>query len=219
MAPKWPGFTGGWTLPAITEGKVLRRWGIQLVMALPLALLGWRWAMVLGGADPRLSNLTAEPVDYTINFLGLWALRSLWLTLAITPLRQLTGWSWLAPWRRPLGLWAFAYGVLHLLVYFELDQGGEIDLLLIDVAKHNFILLGMSALLLILPLALTSTHKLIKRLGGKRWQNLHRLIYPAAILASIHFVLRVKGFQWEPWLYAGLLAALLGLRGYRKLSR
>lgn len=212
MQRKWQDCTGAWTLPAFIEAKTARRWGIQLVMAAPLAVLAWRWSMVLNGAEPRLAGLTAEPVDETINTLGLWALRSLWLTLAITPLRQLTGWSWLAAWRRPLGLWAFAYALIHLAVYFGLDQEGDFALLLDDVIKHKFILLGMSALILILPLALTSTRGMIKRLGGRRWQLLHRLIYPAALLAAVHFILRVKGFQWEPWIYAGGLAALLALR-------
>jgi methionine sulfoxide reductase heme-binding subunit len=186
---------------------------LHLAIALPLALLAWRWSgVLLNDADPRLAGLSVEPVDYTIDYLGLWALRLLWLTLAISPLRQITGWNWLGAWRRPLGLWTFTYALLHLSVYFGLDQAGDLGLLVEDVIKHNFILLGMSALLLILPLALTSTRGMIKRLGARRWQNLHRLIYLAAALASVHFILRVKGFQWEPWIYAGLLALLLAWR-------
>jgi methionine sulfoxide reductase heme-binding subunit len=166
---------------------------LHLAIALPLALLAWRWSgVLLNDADPRLAGLSVEPVDYTIDYLGLWALRLLWLTLAISPLRQITGWNWLGAWRRPLGLWTFTYALLHLSVYFGLDQAGDLGLLVEDVIKHNFILLGMSALLLILPL--------------------HRLIYLAAALASVHFILRVKGFQWEPWIYAGLLALLLAWR-------
>ncbi len=186
---------------------------LHVAIALPLALLVWRWSgVLLNDADPLLAGLSVEPVDYTIDYLGLWALRALWLTLAVSPLRQLTGWNWLASWRRPLGLWAFTYALIHLSVYFGLDQAGDLGLLVQDVIKHNFILLGMSALLLILPLALTSTRAMIKRLGGRRWQNLHRLIYLAAALASVHFILRVKGFQWEPWIYAGVLALLLVAR-------
>lgn len=187
--------------------------GLHLAIALPLALLAWRWSgVLLNDADPRLAGLSVEPVDYTIDYLGLWALRLLWLTLAISPLRMLTRWNWIGAWRRPLGLWAFAYAALHLSVYFGLDQAFDLGLLVEDVIKHNFILLGMSALLLILPLALTSTRGMIKRLGGRRWQNVHRLIYAAAALASVHFIMRVKGFQWEPWIYAGVLAALLAWR-------
>ncbi len=194
-----------------------RRWGVQLVMALPLALLVWRWVGVVQGGEPRALGLSAEPVDFTINFLGLWALRSLWLTLAITPLRRLTGWSWLAPWRRPLGLWCFAYASLHLSVYFGLDLLGSVMALLKDVSRHPFILLGMAGWCLLLPLALTSTRGMIRRVGARRWQNLHRLAYAVALLVSVHFILRVKGFQPEPYVYAGVLVVLLGARGLMAL--
>lgn len=191
----------------------LVRLGLHLAVAAPLAWLGWRWGMVLGlGTDPLLAGLSAEPIDYTINTLGLWTLRTLWLCLAITPLRKLGAPGWLAVLRRPLGLWSFAYGCCHLAVYFMLDQEGSLAMLWQDVLKHRFVLFGMSALVLLAPLALTSTRGMIKRLGAKRWQGLHRLIYPAALLGSVHFVMRVKGFQWEPWIYAALLGALLLVR-------
>ena len=193
----------------------LRRWGVQLAMALPLALLVWRWGLLLQGGDPEASRalgLTAEPVDHTINYLGIWALRSLCLTLAITPLRRIRGLAWLAGWRRPLGLWCFAYASLHLAVYFGLDLLGSLDDLVKDVLKHKFILLGMAGWLLLLPLALTSTRGMIRRLGARRWQRWHRLVYGVAGLVAIHFILRVKGFQIEPWLYAALLAGLLLVR-------
>lgn len=207
----------------------LRRWGVQLAMALPLALLACRWGALLAGGDARALGLSAEPVAHTINYLGIWALRSLWLTLAISPLRWITGLlglgglGWLAAWRRPLGLWCFAYASLHLAVYFGLDQLGSLTALGKDVLKHRFILLGMAGWCLLLPLALTSTRGSIRRLGARRWQWLHRLTYGAAGLVAIHFILRVKGFQVAPWLYAGVLAALLLARlaptGLRRLSR
>jgi len=193
----------------------LRRWGVQLAMALPLALLVWRWGLLLQGGDPEASRalgLTAEPVDHTINYLGLWAIRSLCLTLAITPLRRIRALAWLAGWRRPLGLWCFAYASLHLTVNFGLDLLGSFSELVKDVLKHKFILLGMAGWLLLLPLALTSTRGMIRRLGARRWQRLHRLIYGVAVLVAIHFILRVKGFQIEPWLYAALLGGLLLMR-------
>ena len=185
------------------------RWALHLALALPLAILAWRWGMILGGADPRAAGLTSEPVDATINRLGLWTLRWLWLCLCISPLRQITGQAWLGTWRRPAGLWAFAYGLIHLSVYFGLDQLGSFALLWRDVVKHKFVLLGMSSLLLLAPLAITSTRGWQKRLGGRRWQSLHRLVFVAAVLASIHFILRVKGFQIEPWIYAAVLAGLI----------
>lgn len=184
----------------------------HIVMALPVLVLAVRWVMMIMGSDPRAVGLSAEPIDYTINYLGLWAIRFLILSLAITPLRSWTRWSWLAPLRRPLGLWAFACALLHLSVYFLLDQLGSFSLLWESVAKHPFILLGMVAFTLLLPLALTSTRASIRRLGGRRWQALHRLVYLAAIFAVIHFILRVKGFQPEPWIYAGVAAALLLVR-------
>lgn len=184
----------------------------HIVMAVPVLVLAARWAMMITGGDPRAVGLSAEPIDYTINYLGLWAIRFLILSLAITPLRIWARWSWLAPLRRPLGLWAFACALLHLSVYFLLDQLGSFSLLWESVAKHPFILLGMAAFTLLLPLALTSTRASIRRLGGRRWQALHRLVYLSAIFAAIHFILRVKGFQPEPWIYAGIAAALLLVR-------
>ncbi|HEY6868972.1 MAG TPA: protein-methionine-sulfoxide reductase heme-binding subunit MsrQ [Novosphingobium sp.] len=197
----------------------LKRRGAHVLLALPLAWLVWRWGLLLTGTAPRAAGLTAEPVSQTINELGLWALRALCLTLLVTPLRKALRWSWLAAWRRPLGLWCFAFACLHLLVYFGLDQLGDPALLIEDVAKHRFILLGMAAWLLLLPLALTSTSGMIRRLGARRWQRLHRLILPAALLAACHFILRVKGFQPEPWIYAVVLSGLVVIRLRAALSR
>ena len=191
----------------------LRQIAVHALAALPLAILAAQWGSLLtGGTDPRSAGLSAEPVDYTINTLGLWALRLLCLSLAITPLRQWTGWRWLAPWRRPLGLWCFAYASLHLSVYFVLDQFTSFELLWREVSKRPFILFGMAVWLLLLPLAVTSTAGWIRRIGARNWQWLHRAVYLAAPLAATHFVMRVKGFQIEPWIYAGVIAVLLVVR-------
>lgn len=191
----------------------LRQTAVHALAMLPLAILLAQWGTLLtGGGDPRGAGLSAEPVDYTINTLGLWALRLLCMSLAITPLRQWTGWRWLAPWRRPLGLWCFAYASLHLSVYFVLDQLAAFDLLWREVSKRPFILFGMATWLLLLPLAVTSTAGWIRRIGARNWQWLHRAVYLAALLAATHFVMRVKGFQIEPWLYAAIVAVLLGAR-------
>ena len=192
--------------------RFLQRRGAHVLMALPLIVLLARWGLLATGEEPRAAGLSAEPVAHTINTLGLWALRALCLTLAVTPVRRLTRWNWLAAWRRPLGLWCFAFASLHLAVYFGLDQLGSLTALWHDVIKHKFILLGMAAWLLLLPLAITSTQGMIRRLGARRWQALHRLIYGTGMLAAVHFILRVKGFQIEPWIYAGIVAALLGIR-------
>ncbi|MFO1261612.1 MAG: protein-methionine-sulfoxide reductase heme-binding subunit MsrQ [Sphingomonadaceae bacterium] len=189
--------------------RLFRRWGVHIAAGFPLAGLIVQWTVALTAGNFRAAGLSAEPIDYSINYLGLWALRFLLLTLAVTPLRLLTRWSWLAPLRRPLGLWCFAYASLHFLVYFGLDQLLSLRLLWKDVIRHPFILFGMTTWLLLLPLALTSTRKVIKRLGGRRWQALHRLVYGAVAVAAVHFIMRVKGFQIEPWIYAGIAVALL----------
>ena len=198
-----------------TMQRFFQRRGAHVLMAAPLLVLLFRWSLLIIGEEPRAAGLSAEPVAHTINYLGLWALRALCLTLAVTPLRRVTRWNWLAAWRRPLGLWCFAFACLHLAVYFGLDQLGSLDALWHDVIKHKFILLGMAAWLLLLPLALTSTQGMIRRLGGRRWQSLHRLIYATGLIAAVHFILRVKGFQIEPWIYAAIVAGLLGIRLWR----
>jgi sulfoxide reductase heme-binding subunit YedZ len=198
--------------------RFFRRWGVHIATGFPLIGLIAQWAMALPTGDFRAAGLSAEPIDYSINYLGLWALRILLLTLAVTPLRLLTRWSWLAPLRRPLGLWCFAYASLHLLVYFGLDQLLSLRLLWKDVIRHPFILFGMTAWVLLLPLALTSTRKAIKRLGGRRWQALHRLVYVAVAVAAVHFIMRVKGFQIEPWIYAGIASALLLARSWQRFA-
>lgn len=196
-----------------------RRWSVHIAMAFPLGGLIVQWSMAISTGDARAAGLSAEPIAYSINYLGLWALRSLLFTLAVTPLRLWTRWSWLAPLRRPLGLWCFAYASLHLFVYFGLNLLGSVVELGKEIAKHPFILFGMTAWTLLLPLALTSTRASIKRLGGRRWQALHRLVYVAVAVAAVHFILRVKGFQIEPWIYAGIAAALLLTRLWHKFAR
>ena len=194
-----------------TDG-FLRRWGVHIVMGLPLLWLVGQWGMGITTGDPRAAGLSAEPIAYSINTLGLWALRALLLTLAVTPLRLRTRWSWLAPLRRPIGLWCFAYASLHLTVYFGLNLLGSFEELVQEIAKRPFILFGMAGWVLLLPLALSSTRAAIRRLGAKRWQMLHRLVYAAAVVAAVHFILRVKGFQIEPWIHAGIAAMLLLMR-------
>lgn len=160
------------------------------------------------------ATLGADPVAEVIHRLGLWALRLLLLTLTISPLRQLTGWHRLIGYRRMLGLWAFAYVCLHLMAYVVLDLRGWWALIFEDIAKRPYITVGFIAWLSLLPLAMTSTKGWMRRLG-KRWQRLHWLIYPAAILAVLHFFWRVKADTSEPLLYALVLAGLLGWRVLR----
>ncbi len=181
------------------------------VMAIPLVLLAWGWGELLFW-NPASRALSAEPVAYTHNALGLAALRALLLSLACTPVRRLTGWGRVMTLRRLLGLWAFAYAALHLAFYLWAELDLNVAELAAEVAKRPFILAGLMAFLALVPLALTSTAGAIRRLGARRWQALHRLAYLAGGAAVVHFILRVKGFQWEPWVYLAILVALLLLR-------
>jgi methionine sulfoxide reductase heme-binding subunit len=174
-------------------------WGAGL---LPLLLLADR---------ARRGALGANPIELLTHRTGWWALALLLATLAVTPLRRLTGRNELARVRRPLGLFAFFYATLHLLVYFVLDQGVEFGYLLEDVLERPFITAGFAAWLLLLPLAVTSTRGWVRRLG-RRWRPLHRLAYLAAGLGVLHFAWGVKADLREPLLFAALLALLLGAR-------
>lgn len=170
---------------------------------LPLARLGWGlWSDQLG----------ANPIEFITRSLGTWTLNFLLITLTVTPLRKLTGWHWLLRLRRMLGLFAFFYVVLHLTTYLWLDQFFDWPAILKDILKRPFITVGMSAFVLLLPLAATSNHDMIRRIGGKRWQQLHRAIYVIAIFGVVHYWWLVKKDVTLPALYAVLLALLLGIR-------
>jgi sulfoxide reductase heme-binding subunit YedZ len=157
----------------------------------------------------------SNPVKEGEHFLGQWTLRFIILTLAVTPLRQITGWNWLAKHRRTIGLFAFGYLMLHWLTYALLDVQLDWSELLKDLAKRPYIMIGMAALLCMIPLALTSTRNSIRRLGGKRWNRLHRLIYLIAVLGVIHYWMAVKKDESNPTIYAALVAVLLGWRVVR----
>lgn len=156
--------------------------------------------------------LGANPAEYITRSVGDWTLRFLLLTLAVTPLRRLTGWHWLLRLRRMLGLFAFFYGVVHFASYIAFDHVFVIGEILKDIVKRPFITVGVAALLLMTPLAITSTNAMVRRLGARRWTALHRLVYPIAILGVVHFWMMVKRDVTEPAIYAAVLAALLGYR-------
>lgn len=181
----------------------LARW----LPVLPLLRLGW------GLLRQDFAILTANPVEKLIDTCGWWTLVLLATSLAMAPLQRVTRWSGWVALKRPLGLWAFAYGCLHLLVYTGLDQGFRPAELARDIAKRPFILVGMATWLTLLPLALTSTKGWQRRLG-RNWKRLHRLAYLAALLGVLHFAWKAKvGFR-DPrvLLLAGPVAALLLLR-------
>ena len=154
----------------------------------------------------------SNPVKEGEHFLGEWTLRFLIFTLAVTPLRQIFKWNWLAKHRRTMGLFAFGYGVLHWLVYILLDIQLDLREMLTDIAKRPYILVGSLALLLMLPLALTSTSKMIGRLGGRNWNRLHRLVYLSAVLGVIHFWMSVKSDIEDPLIFASIFAVLFVYR-------
>ncbi len=189
--------------------------GIFLLCLVPLGKLLLEIFAVSG------FSLGANPVEELIHRCGIWGLNFLLITLTITPLRKLTGWNWLQRLRRMFGLFAFFYICLHFLVYSGLDQRFAISAIIEDVIERPYITLGMTALLLLIPLAVTSTNSMMRRLG-RRWQKLHWLIYPIAILGVWHFYWQVKLDITEPLIYIGILMILLGFRivlAWRKRRR
>lgn len=178
------------------------RFGVGAIGLLPFVLLGYDFATDGLGPDP-VESLTLRT--------GNWALRLLLLCLAITPLRRLSGWNALAPHRRTLGLLAFFYASLHFAAYVVLEIELDPALLVEGIIEQPFVTVGFTALVAMLPLALTSTRRAIRALGA-RWQQLHRLAYAALLLAVLHFAWAVKADLLEPFLYAGATAIILGFR-------
>ena len=156
-------------------------------------------------------RLSANPIEDITLTTGIWALRFLLISLAVTPIRRVTGWNRVIQYRRMMGLFAFFYATLHLLTYLVLDQGLAFEYILADIVKRPYITAGMTAFVLLIPLALTSTKGWIRRLG-RRWQLLHRLVYVSAIAACLHFLWKVKVVIGEPVYYAAILGALLLFR-------
>ena len=193
--------------PRIVAAKAL----LHAAALTPLAILGMQvWEVWQTGNDA----LGADPVAEIEHRLGLWALRLLMATLAITPLRQLTGHAVLVRFRRMLGLYAFFYACLHFSAYLVLDLRGYWTLIFEEIAKRPYITVGFSAWLLLLPLAVTSTKGWIRRLG-RNWARLHNLVYAAGVRAVLHFWWLVKSDIREPLLYAAILAVLLGWRAWK----
>jgi sulfoxide reductase heme-binding subunit YedZ len=168
-----------------------------------------------------VSGQLVEPLEFITRGTGDWVLYLLCITLAVTPLRRLTGWNWLLRLRRMLGLFAFFYACLHFLTFLWFDHFFDLAEMLKDVVKRPFITVGFIAFVLLIPLAATSTNGMLKRLGGKRWQQLHRLIYVVAPLAILHFWWMKAGkhdFN-KPILFGIIVALLLGARLYWRLAR
>ncbi|MBA4122931.1 MAG: sulfoxide reductase heme-binding subunit YedZ [Acidobacteria bacterium] len=171
----------------------------------PLALLAW---------DASRGNLGANPVEFFLRTTGVLTLIFLLVTLSITPLRKYYGWNQLIKFRRMLGLYSFFYGFLHLITYSIFDKSLSVSAIAGDIWQRPFIAVGMFAFFLLIPLAITSTSGMIKRLGGKNWQKLHRLTYLAAIGGVVHFWMIVKSDVFYPLLFGIVLAGLLVYRIY-----
>ena len=164
-------------------------------------------------------NLTANPISFITNWLGDWTFRILLATLALTPLRVLFGISWQISLRRLLGLFAFSYACLHFSVWILVDHFFDWNQMLADIVKRRYITVGMLALALLVPLAITSTSGMVKRLGGTNWRRLHRLVYVIGMLAALHFLWLAKKGRTDQYLYVATLALLLSIRAWDAIRR
>ena len=189
----------------MTRSEILVRYGKPLGFLLCLVPLGF---LISRGASGALGP---NPVEVITHFTGDWTLRLLLVTLAVTPLRRLTGQAWLVRFRRMLGLFAFFYAVLHFTTYLWLDRFFDLGTIAEDVLKRPYITVGFAAFVLMVPLAITSTQDWIRRLG-RRWKRLHRAVYAIGVLGVLHYLWLVKADLLEPAIYAIILAVLLGLR-------
>ncbi len=190
------------------------RWIARPVVFLVcLAPLGWIFWRAVNG------DLGANPIETVNRFLGDWAIRSLLLALAVTPLVHITGQSVIVRFRRMLGLFAFFYALLHLSNYIIADQAFNWGDIWADIVKRKFITMGMLNMLILIPLAVTSTKGMIRRLGGKRWRKLHRMVYFVGVGAVVHYTMMVKADLMQPIIHGSILAVLLGYRALRKTRR
>ncbi|MBL0171961.1 MAG: sulfoxide reductase heme-binding subunit YedZ [Gemmatimonadaceae bacterium] len=185
---------------------MVRRWIRPALWVLVIAPLVWMIARGIMG------DLGANPIERLEDETGRWTLRLLAGSLAVSPLVAFTRWGWLVRERRFLGLGAFFYAVMHLNVYIGLDNFFDVDDIVKDVLKHLYVTVGMTAFLLLVPLAVTSTKGWVRRLGGKRWTQLHRLVYVAATAGCVHFIWAVKKDKTEPLIYAAVFLVLFALR-------
>jgi sulfoxide reductase heme-binding subunit YedZ len=191
---------------------------IALIVAscIPAAVaIGALASDILGGTRFFGSN----PIKEGEHFLGEWTLRFLIATVAVTPLRQVLGWNWLAKHRRTMGLFAFGYVMLHWLTYGLLDVQLDWNDLVKDLAKRPYIMIGMAGLVLMVPLAITSTKAMIRRMGGRKWNRLHKLVYVIGVLGVIHYAMAVKKDLEEPLMFASFFVVLYGYRIWKWRSR
>jgi len=203
---QWLGFVG-----KVPSKKLAARFKVAIFLLCLIPLLRLLW---LAFHD----DLTANPIEFVERSTGYWALFMLLCTLSLSPIRLLTGRAWQLQYRRMLGLFMFFYACLHVMAYLWLDYAFNWTDIVKDIIKHPYVLVGASAFILTLPLAITSNNAMI-RLLRERWKQLHRLVYVIAILGVVHFLWLVKKDLREPMLYATILALLLAVRIYYRISK
>ena len=197
----------------MTQTQVVRRIVKPVVFVAALQPAAWLVYNAFWG------DLGVNPVETITNHTGIWTLRFIVLSLVITPARWLTGFNPLTTFRRPLGLFAFFYGTLHFMTYFVLDHSLAFDGLWEDVVKRPYITAGFTAFVLMIPLALTSTTGWIRRLGGRNWNLLHRLVYISAIGGALHYFWKVKLDTTNPVYYFAIVGVLLGARVWKAATK
>ncbi|HEY1720247.1 MAG TPA: protein-methionine-sulfoxide reductase heme-binding subunit MsrQ [Magnetospirillaceae bacterium] len=185
--------------------------GLHALYTLPILALLARGYADYSGTD-FLGGLGVNPIETVIRNLGDWSIRFLIVALAVTPVRRISGLPQIARYRRMLGLWAFAYVTIHLLFFIGVDQYFDWHEIWKEILKNKFITVGMLGFVFLLPLALTSTSGMIRRLGAARWRRLHRLVYFAGIAGAIHYIWMVKAITIEPVIYTAIIAILLAMR-------
>jgi sulfoxide reductase heme-binding subunit YedZ len=200
------------SLAAVHRSPLGRRVFWWLMLIWPLLPLGW---LVAAGFRQALG---ADPAQTIVTFLGLWALRFLFMTLAVTPCRRLFGWNWLQRYRRMLGLYTLFYATLHLFAFVTFILGWRADLIARELAERPYIIVGFGAWIGLVALGITSTRGWVRRLG-RRWQQLHYLVYPIALLAMLHFIWLIRAGYGEVLVYGLILLALLGYRVGHRLRR
>lgn len=183
------------------------------VCLIPAAQIAWNLYRVVTGTG-TLTTLGANPIREVEILTGLWTLRFLAVTLAVTPIREISGLGVLAKFRRMFGLFAFFYACIHVSMWVGVDWYFDWAAMGDEIVKHKYILVGMLTFLMLIPLAVTSTNAMVRRLGGKRWARLHRLVYAAAIGGTVHYLWAVKKDTFFPLVYLATFLLLLGYRAY-----
>ena len=181
--------------------------------------IGWLAFALWSDTIKATSFMTVDPVQKLNRELGDWALIFIIITLTLRPLAEVLKISEFISYRRMMGLYAFLYAVLHFASYMVLDLQFDLAELFQDIIKRNFILVGMLAIMLLVPLALTSSKVMIKRIGGRRWKKIHYLVYPIAILSSLHFFMMIRADFSRPIIYAGIIIILLAYRLFKHLDK